>query len=323
MLSTMFNNKIKSSIISGNAKRSFFMIVNQQEVAYREFLGSNRVKLEAGIRLKIPYIHSVNLVDMRECNIYLENLECFTKEGVPVYMSGTLFYQINNAEDALYKVKDFITSMHSVCTSAARSSIGSRDYDSINKSRISISSELEKNLSDSIQRWGIICTKFEVMSFEPRNKEMARKLELQMEAERNRRENELNTRAKVNTAEGEKQQKILKSEAEKQSIILKSEADFLAAKNTADANLMIEKSKSDAEAYRIRVEAEANAELLKKISDIVGSENAVKYLLESKKYAATQSIATGPNSKVFFMPNALSNEKSTVVPMPMMIDPKY
>jgi len=40
-------------------KRTFITIVNQAEVAYRQFVGMNRVKLNPGIRIKIPFLHQV------------------------------------------------------------------------------------------------------------------------------------------------------------------------------------------------------------------------------------------------------------------------
>ncbi len=55
-------------------------------------------------------------------------------------------------------------------------------------------------------------TRFEIQSFQPANREVERQLELQMEAERNRRKQLLDTQAQVNVAEGHKQRVILESE---------------------------------------------------------------------------------------------------------------
>lgn len=87
-----------------------------------------------------------------------------------------------------------------------------------------------------MQNWGVECTRFEVQSFQPANREVEvsrlfltrvsqklsylcvyvsssqRQLELQMEAERNRRKQLLDTQAQINVAEGQKQRVILESE---------------------------------------------------------------------------------------------------------------
>lgn len=84
----------------------------------------------------------------------------------------------------------------------------------------------------SEQNWGVECSRFEVQTFQPANREVEvsafpmltpdpfnilicltqRQLELQMEAERNRRKQLLDTQAQVNVAEGHKQRVILESE---------------------------------------------------------------------------------------------------------------
>lgn len=50
-------NKLSTFVIQ---KRTFITIVNQAEVAYRQFLGMNRTRLEPGIRLKLPFVHQLD-----------------------------------------------------------------------------------------------------------------------------------------------------------------------------------------------------------------------------------------------------------------------
>jgi regulator of protease activity HflC (stomatin/prohibitin superfamily) len=93
-------------------------------------------------------------------------------------------------------------------------------------------------IGDSISQWGVECTKFEIQSFQPANREVEvrifrwifsthlfyfvskRQLELQMEAERNRRKQLLDTQAQINVAEGQKQRVILESEGHVRFIYL-------------------------------------------------------------------------------------------------------
>jgi hypothetical protein len=41
--------------------RTFVTVIHQAEIAYRELLGSNRVKLEPGLRLDLPVLHSIKI----------------------------------------------------------------------------------------------------------------------------------------------------------------------------------------------------------------------------------------------------------------------
>lgn len=62
------------------------------------------------------------------------------------------------------------------------------------------------------QKWGVDCTRFEIQTFKPHNREVEKQLELQMQAERERRKQLLDTQALVNVAEGQKERTILESE---------------------------------------------------------------------------------------------------------------
>jgi len=103
--------------------------------------------------------------------------------------------------------------------------------------RNGLNSQLNVVIGNSIQDWGVECTKFEVQSFQPANREVEvsclapspfgpysypksqRQLEIQMEAERNRRKQLLDTQAQVNVAEGHKQRVILESEGHVRAIL--------------------------------------------------------------------------------------------------------
>ena len=65
---TLLNANLRSSQ-STNHARTFFTIVKQGYEGWRLTLGQNPVKLEPGLRLMIPFVHSVQEVDMRETSV--------------------------------------------------------------------------------------------------------------------------------------------------------------------------------------------------------------------------------------------------------------
>jgi len=195
---------IKLFTTNATQVRNLFIVVNQSEIAYRQFLGMNRIKLEPGFRLKLPFLHQIDRVDMRERAIDFKGLNGFTSDNVPVSVNGTLFYKVVDAEKACFSVSNYWNAIASVGESTSRAVIGRFSYDKIISDRNQFNSELVKLIGKSIDEWGITCNRFEITEFAPQNKEVAKHLEKQMEAERSRRENELNTQAKVRTAEGDR-----------------------------------------------------------------------------------------------------------------------
>ena len=281
-----------------NQKRKFITIVNQAEVAYRQFLGMNRVRLEPGIRINLPILHQITRVDLREQSEYMDNLMCHTGDNVPIIVSGTLFFKVNDAEKACFEIYNYNASVRSVGMSVARATIGKFSYDQLISQRNQINNELIKTIGDSIKKWGVECTKFEIGQFAPKDSSVASFLQKQVEAERSRRENELNTLARIRTAEGERDKEKL----------------------VADGLLYATRAKADSEAYSLETIAKATAESLNlqinsvrqtlpKLSDT----EIVTYLIEKQRLEHLRSIASSPNNNTYFF------DPKGIYPTPMLL----
>lgn len=259
-------------------KRTFFTIIDQNTIGFREFLGYNRTKLEPGLRLNLPFIHRVEKIPSYECGININDIHCFTKDNVPVNVSGTLFTKVFDHENACYNIDNYSYSSEAVGTSAVRSVIGNFEYDHITSDRNIINNKLREIIGNNISNWGVECTRFEIQNFIPSNAQIQHQLEKQMEAERNRRENELNTLAKIRTAEGEKLSQIHKAEAEFKTKELETKAQV----------------------YQINEITKATENQLKKLNEQLGDKTA-NYLIELQKIEGFKKIAESNNNKIYFM----------------------
>ena len=110
-------------------KRNFFTVIHQAEVAYRELLGKNRTKLNPGLRINLPLLHNLYRVSLKEHFVSLDNQDAYTKDNVPVLVSGSLFYKINDAHKACYEVVNCYDSIYAVGISAMRAVIGQFEYE--------------------------------------------------------------------------------------------------------------------------------------------------------------------------------------------------
>ncbi|KIJ04622.1 hypothetical protein PAXINDRAFT_104093 [Paxillus involutus ATCC 200175] len=162
-------------------QRHIVTIVPQGHEAYRLTLGRNPERLHPGLHINIPLLHTLQLVDTRETSIPISDLNGFTSDNVPVLVSGSLFFRVQNAYDACFSVNNFNENVKQIGTSAMRSVVGSFYYDAIISDRNGINDKLRNVIGNSIQSWGIECTRFEIQTFKPSNREVERQLELQME----------------------------------------------------------------------------------------------------------------------------------------------
>ncbi len=260
--------------------RKFITVVNQAEVAYRERFGQNRIRLEPGLRLNVPIVHQLYKVSLKESIADLDNQNAYTKDNVPVIVSGTVFYKVIDVEKAVFSVSSAYQAIKSVGESSFRAVIGRFDYDEIISNRNAINTEMLKILGDTTLTWGISTTRLEIQEFGPQNAEVARQLEKQMQAERSRRENELQTQAEIRTAEGAKQ-----------IAVLNSEGLLISAKNKAEANK-----------YELTTTSSGLSEQIKSLAEQFNGDSllASKYLLEMKRLEHLQEMAK-KNNKVYFV----------------------
>ena len=112
-------------------KRRFITVVNQAEVAYREFLGQNRIRLEPGLRLDLPILHSTKKISLKEQLIELDDQNAYTKDNVPVTVSGTVFFKVFDPEKVCFSIDKPGNAVKSVGESCFRAVIGRFDYDEI------------------------------------------------------------------------------------------------------------------------------------------------------------------------------------------------
>lgn len=273
-------------------KRTFITVINQAEVAYREFLGKNRVKLNPGLRLNLPILHQLNRVSLKEHFVNLDNQAAYTKDNVPVTVSGTVFYKVIDAEKVCFSIGHPVHAVKSVGESSFRSILGKFTYDEIIADRNNINTEMLKVLGVTTTNWGIDTTRLEIQNFGPQNQDVARQLERQMQAERARRENDLQAHADIRSAE-----------ATKQIAILNSEGLLISAKN-----------KSDAQKYELYTTSLGLAEQIESLSEKFNGDTvkASEYLLEIKRLDHLEKLA-GTNNKVYFMQDSGMFPKAKII----------
>ncbi|KIJ53737.1 hypothetical protein M422DRAFT_241981 [Sphaerobolus stellatus SS14] len=274
--------------------------IAQGNEAWRLSLGRNPTKLSPGLSLNIPIYHTIIRVDLRENSVNIQELTAFTSDNVPVVISGSLFFRVQNSYDACFSVGDFQMNVKNIGTSAVRSIVGHFSYDDIISDRNKINVKLHETIGSTIEKWGVDCTRFEIQNFKPQNREIERQLELQMQAERERRKQILDTQALVNVAEGHKDRDILhsegelqsqlnKAEGEKRGRILESEGFLQAAVN--EGNALAHQIESVAKSLLVDKNAEPSADLKLRALDAI---------LELRRLEQLKAIADGNSNSTYF-----------------------
>jgi regulator of protease activity HflC (stomatin/prohibitin superfamily) len=280
-------------------------IVSQSETLIVERLGKYNRTLNAGINVILPIIEkaketiarrqdgrliATSRIDMREQVYDFDKQSVITKDNVMTEINALLYFQIVDPMKAVYEIQNLPVAIEKLTQTTLRNVVGEMELDETLTSRDTINSKLRNVLDDATNKWGVKVNRVELQDITP-PESIRRTMELQMQAERNRR-------AEILKAEGEKQAQILNSEGEKQAEINAAEAD-------KQANIL--KAEGEARAKILQAEAEATA--IRNITEAVSSGGAdpVNYLLAVKYVEALKEIASGQQNKTVYLPYEATN----------------
>ena len=278
-------------------------IVSQSETMIIERLGRYQATLKPGVNIIVPFIDKAktivtmrngrylytNTIDLREQVYDFDKQNVITKDNVQTQINALLYFQIVDPFKAVYEINNLPNAIEKLTQTTLRNIIGALELDETLTSRDTINTKLRAVLDDATNKWGIKVNRVELQDITP-PQTVLQAMEKQMQAERNKR-------AEILNSEGEKQSAILKSEGEKMATINRAEADkqreILNAEGLAAAKIK---------------QAEAEARAIELITEAVGkSTNPANYLLAQKYIQMMREVAEGDKTKTVYLPYEATN----------------
>ena len=276
-------------------------IIPQSSTKIIERLGRYHATLNPGINIIMPFIDKARTIivmrnkryyysteiDLREQVYDFDKQNVITKDNVQTEINALLYFQIIDPFKAVYEINNLPNAIEKLTQTTLRNIIGEMELDETLTSRDTINTKLRAVLDDATNKWGIKVNRVELQDINP-PLSVLQAMEKQMQAERNKRA------------------EILNSEGEKQSAILKSEGEKMATINRAEA----EKQREilNAEGVAAVKQAEAEAKAVQLITEAVGqSTNPANYLLAQKYIQMLQNVASGNKTKTVYLPIEATN----------------
>ena len=259
-------------------------IVPQQSVWIIERMGKYDRTLEPGLSFITPFIERVAYRHtLKECAIDILEQTAITKDNVTLVLGGIIYVRVIAPIDASYGVEDPYYAVTQLAQTSMRSAIGKLTMDKSFEERELLSAQIVSNINEAATTWGIQCMRYEIKDIKP-PVNVLKAMETQVAAERQKR-------ADILASEGKMQSAINLAEAKKQEIVLNSEAVKIDQENRAQG-----------EATAIKLIAEATANDIKQVSDVIEKETnameAVSYRVAQQYVEAFKMLAKETNTIV-------------------------
>ncbi len=213
-------------------------IVRPYQRGLVERLGRFKTTKDPGFNLIMPFVETLQLIDMREQVVDVPPQEVITADNVVVSVDAVVFYEATDPQRLVYNVADFFLAITKLAQTNLRNLIGDLELDTALTSRDTINNQLRSVLDDATDKWGVRVVRVEIQRIDP-PPEVVAAMHSQMRAERDRRATVTEAagyqEAAIARADGEKQAAILAAEGRKQAAVLDAEGDARAIELRAEA----------------------------------------------------------------------------------------
>jgi len=234
-----------------------------------ERLGRYQRTVQPGLTLIVPFVDSIQRVDMREQVVDVPPQEVITKDNVVVTVDAIVYFEATDPVKLVYNVADFYNAATKLAQTNLRNVVGEMELDSALTSRDHINAKLREVLDDATDKWGVRVVRVEIKRIDP-PADVTEAMHRQMKAERERR-------AAILDADGERQAQILSAEGEAEAV----------------------KKVADAQRYKLEVEATGQGNAITTVFNAIKDAEPDDKLIAIQYLEALKVIADGDASKIF------------------------
>lgn len=207
-------------------------VIQQGLVGVVKRLGQFHSVRNPGITFLVPFIDTMEIVDMRETPRTGDRQDVITKDNVSVAVNATIFSQVVDPRLALFQVSNYFIAVDQLSRTTLRAVFGSMSLDEALSQREQINAQLQTQMEQVTDKWGIRINRIEIVDIVP-PQQILQAMALQKQADQEKRaailQSEGQQQSAINVAEGAKQAAIKNAEGERQAQILRAEGQKQAA----------------------------------------------------------------------------------------------
>lgn len=183
-------------------------VIRPYQKGLLEQLGKYKKTVDPSLRLMMPFVQRLEMVDMRECRVEVPRQEVITADTIVVAVDVVIYYVPTDPCRLVYTVADFRTALTELAETELRNVVGGMNLDEAltPMSRATMGDNLKACLADASEGWGVEVRRVEVQGVNPPS-EVVYSMQQARKAEDEQR-------ATIARAQGERQAAITRAEGE-------------------------------------------------------------------------------------------------------------
>ena len=192
-------------------------LINQGNEALVERLGQYHRKLKPGLNFIVPLLDQIVMEDTtREQVLDIKPQNVITKDNIYLEVDGVVYWRVRDIEKSFYEIDDLQQGLTNLTTTTLREIIAQNTLEETNAARASMNTALLDQLNETTAHWGVEITRVDIQSITP-PESVRKSMEEQRAAE-------INSRAAILEAEGQREAAIKKAQGTKTSMEIISNA---------------------------------------------------------------------------------------------------
>ncbi|HAT35977.1 MAG TPA: hypothetical protein DCS82_09690 [Rhodospirillaceae bacterium] len=153
-----------------------------------------------GLIILIPFIQTMNRVDLRTLVVDVPTQDVISKDNVSVKVNAVIYFRIVEPSKAIIQVENYLAATSQLAQTTLRSVLGKHELDEMLSERDKLNADLQEILDAQTDAWGIKVANVEIKHVDI-DESMVRAIARQAEAERIRRAKVINALGEQEAAE--------------------------------------------------------------------------------------------------------------------------
>src|SRR2546426_2204376 len=142
-------------------------VIQQGSVGVVKRLGQFHSVRNPGVTFLIPFVDTMELVDMRETPRTGDRQDVITKDNVSVVVNATIFSQVVDPRMALFSVSNYVLAVDQLSRTTLRAVFGEMTLDECLSQREQINARLQMQMESVTDKWGVRINRVEILDIVP------------------------------------------------------------------------------------------------------------------------------------------------------------